>query len=133
METVERLLEGQNITDGGQWSPQHCRSTRNIAIIIPYKNRKQHLTYFLLNTHPLLARQQANYKIYVVEPSENTQFNRGMLFNIGFIESNVDSNNQWSCHSYHDVDLLSQDDRTLYACYDKPIHIAHRINLNNYK
>ncbi len=51
------------------------------------------------------ARQELSYGIYLIEPVANITFNRGMLMNIGFIESNKDSNEKWQCHSYHDVDL----------------------------
>jgi hypothetical protein len=82
--------------------------------------------------HPLFARQQIEYGIYVIELVQNLPFNRGLIFNVGFIESNKDSNDTWDCHSYHDVDLISEDDRTLYHCPNNPTHLASRISKFNY-
>lgn len=83
--------------------------------------------------HPIFARQELSYGIYLIEPVANITFNRGLLMNIGYIESNKDSNDTWQCHSYHDVDLLSEDDRTLYTCPNSPVHLSHRISKFNYK
>ncbi len=120
------------IKRGGGWSPSNCTSKQNVAILVPYKDRSEYLNYFLLNMHPILARQELNYKIYLVEPYGNITFNRGLLFNIGFIEANKESAAKWDCHAYHDVDLLPEDDRTLYACPPSPTHLAHFISKHNY-
>jgi hypothetical protein len=128
---VENHLLSQKIRPGGKWTPAHCRAQHKIAIIIPYRDREEHLLNFLYNMHALFARQEIDYGVYVIEPHPKLKFNRGVLFNIGFIESNKDGD--WQCHAYHDVDLISEDDRTLYTCYSNPIHIAHRINKNSYE
>ncbi len=130
---VKYNLLNQKIEIGGQWKPSYCQAHHKIAIIIPYRNRKKHLLNFLNTMHALFARQEIDYGIYVIEPHAKLKFNRGLLFNIGFIESNKDAHDKWQCHSYHDVDLISEDDRTLYACYRNPIHISHRINKNTYR
>ena len=130
---IKRLLSEQNILIGGRWEPNYCKARHHVAILIPYRNREQHLEQFLLHMHPLFARQELSYKIYLIEPVENITFNRGLLLNIGFIESNKDSNDTWQCHAYHDVDLISEDDRTLYYCTESPIHMSYRINKHKYK
>jgi hypothetical protein len=132
-EHVLKALSNQNITFGGKWSPNYCVSRNYVAIIIPYRNRKKHLKQFLLHMHPIFARQELSYGIYLIEPVANITFNRGLLMNIGFIESNKDGENKWKCHSYHDVDLISEDDRTLYGCPESPIHLSHRISKFKYK
>jgi hypothetical protein len=38
-----------------------------IAIIIPYRDRHEHLITLLYYLHPILQRQQLDYKIYVTE------------------------------------------------------------------
>jgi hypothetical protein len=67
--------------------------------------------------HPLFARPVA-YKT----------FNRGMLLNVSLRESNKDNENKWKCHTYHDVDMISEDDRTLYYCPENPTHMSNRIS-----
>ena len=64
---------------------------------------------FLHHIHPILQRQQLNYQIFVIEQTEVEYFNRGALMNIGFIESLKIDN--FDCFIFHDVDLLSEDDR----------------------
>ena len=55
-------------------------------IIIPYRNRKPHLDYFLDNTLPLLNKHMKNVEVVVIEQEEGTHFNRGKLLNVGFAE-----------------------------------------------
>jgi hypothetical protein len=120
-------LSRQNITHGGKWSPSNCEPRHHVAILIPYRDRKKHLKQFLLHMHPIFARQELSYGIYLIEPVANITFNRGLLMNIGFIESNKDGNDKWQCHAYHDVDLLPEDDRTPYSCPEYPTHLSHKI------
>jgi hypothetical protein len=83
--------------------------------------------------HPVFARQELSYGIYLIEPIANITFNRGILLNAGFIESNKDNDNKWKCHAFHDVDMISEDDRTLYYCPENPTHMSHRISKYNYE
>lgn len=52
---------------GGHYHPQECQARDRVAIIVPYRDRAQHLSTLLLNLHPLLQRQQLDYGIFVVE------------------------------------------------------------------
>jgi len=52
---------------GGAWRPSNCTSQYRIAIVVPYRNRQQHLPIFLRHMHPFLQRQMLDYTIYVVE------------------------------------------------------------------
>uniref|UniRef100_UPI00398E77BB beta-1,4-galactosyltransferase 3-like n=1 Tax=Pristiophorus japonicus TaxID=55135 RepID=UPI00398E77BB len=54
------------VRPGGQYKPPDCESSRNTAVIIPHRNREQHLKYLLYYLHPFLQRQQLNYGIYVI-------------------------------------------------------------------
>ena len=56
---------------GGKYEPKKCRSRHKIAIIVPYRQRQDHLTIFLRYMHPFLQRQQLHYTIFVVEQSGN--------------------------------------------------------------
>ena len=46
------------------------------VLIIPYRNRKPHLDYFLQNTLPLLNKNMEKVEVIVVEQGEGTLFNR---------------------------------------------------------
>ena len=52
---------------GGVWRPPDCAARHHVVIIIPYRDRKQHLLMLLYHLHPLLQRQQLQYRIVVVE------------------------------------------------------------------
>lgn len=54
------------VSKGGRYRPPDCDSTHKTAIIIPHRNREQHLKYLLYYLHPFLQRQQLNYGIYII-------------------------------------------------------------------
>lgn len=150
---LRNIYKSYNIEMGGKWKPKYCKQQRNnyVAVIIPYRNRKEHLNLFLLNMLPVFMRQKLTFGIYLIEPIESIPFNRGILLNIGFLESNKESNHLWRCHSFHDIDLLSkclkvlmnkifkkkkfvgENDLTSYSCPKNPTHLSHRINKFNYR
>ncbi len=43
---------------GGRMKPSNCSARHKVAIIVPYRDREQHLRTFLANIHPFLAKQQ---------------------------------------------------------------------------
>ena len=64
----EDIAKRNNLTlPGGEWSPSECRNTEKLAIIIPFRDRDEHLRIFLNHIHPILQRQKLSYRIFVVE------------------------------------------------------------------
>ena len=55
------------VEPGGYWKPSGCYSRDRIAIVIPFRDRQTHLNILLKYLHPLLQRQQIEYRIFVVE------------------------------------------------------------------
>ncbi|CAB4058828.1 Beta-1,4-N-acetylgalactosaminyltransferase bre-4,Beta-1,4-galactosyltransferase 3 [Lepeophtheirus salmonis] len=96
------------VGSGGRYKPPNCTSRHRVAIIVPYRDRKEHLTIFLYNIHHLLLKQQLDYAIFIVEQSGNGPFNRAMLFNV-------------------------EDDRNLYSCPLHPRHMSVAINVFMYR
>ncbi|WAR23505.1 BRE4-like protein [Mya arenaria] len=78
----------KQVQHGGRFRPSECEPRERTAIIIPYRDREQNLKAF---------------------PS---QFNRGLLANVGFLTAS--SVSKYTCYVIHDVDLLQMDDRNLY-------------------
>jgi len=68
---------------------------------IPFRNRDEHLEYFIKNTVPLLQQHLPNSKVVVVEQTEGELFNRGMLLNVAFKEYE----NKTKYFFTHDVDI----------------------------
>jgi hypothetical protein len=96
-----------NLQLGGKWDPgAECMSEFKIAFIIPYRNRLKNLKLFLLNMHPILTKQKLNYGIYLIDPNEDLVFNRGILMNIGFLES-IKDDSKWDCFIFHGINVYS--------------------------
>jgi hypothetical protein len=125
LEVVEKILSPK-VQSGGRYKPTDCRARDRVAIVIPYRDRKQHLPILLKNLHPFLMKQQIDYGIYIVEQSAEGSFNRAKLMNIGFVEALKVYD--WDCFIFHDVDLLPMDDRNLYNCPTQPRHMSVAID-----
>ncbi|XP_035912557.1 beta-1,4-N-acetylgalactosaminyltransferase bre-4 isoform X2 [Anopheles stephensi] len=116
---------------GGQYVPPGCTARNRVAIIVPYRDREQHLPIFLKNIHALLMKQQLEYGIYIVEQTAGSSFNRAALMNIGFVEAMKQKS--WECMVFHDIDLLPMDDRNLYTCPDQPRHMSVAVDTFGFK
>lgn len=55
-------------------------------IFIPYREREQHLKYFIENTVPLIQSNLPNTRVVVIEQNKGKLFNRGAILNVGFKE-----------------------------------------------
>ncbi|XP_076373802.1 beta-1,4-N-acetylgalactosaminyltransferase bre-4-like isoform X2 [Tachypleus tridentatus] len=115
---------------GGSWSPYSCKSRHRVAIIIPFRDRHEHLMILLYHLHPLLQQQLINYKIYVVEQYGNGTFNKGVLMNAGVRESLKEA--AYHCYVFHDVDMIPEDDRNMYSCPQFPRHLSVAVDKFNY-
>ncbi|KAH9491534.1 Beta-1,4-galactosyltransferase 1 [Bulinus truncatus] len=122
-EPSEEMIIGSNpnVLKGGKWSPTDCVPWQKVAIILPYRDRLHPLRIFLNRIHPMLQTQKIDYQIFIIEQAGTGQFNRGKLFNVGFIESLKQQN--FDCMIFHDVDLIPEDDRNLYMCDEHGRHL----------
>ena len=60
-------LDVTTVKSGGVWRPSSCLARHRVLVLVPYRDRKQQLSVFLLTLHPMLQRQQLSYRILVVE------------------------------------------------------------------
>ncbi|XP_071341565.1 beta-1,4-galactosyltransferase 1-like [Trachinotus anak] len=107
---------------GGRFKPPECISQHKVAVIIPFRNRHEHLTHWLYYLHPILRRQQLDYGVYVINQYGEGTFNRAKLMNVGYAEALKEYD--YECFVFSDVDLIPMDDRNIYRCFDKPRHLA---------
>lgn len=137
---VNTTLERMNILEhrlarlllpGGWYKPKECNARDRVAVIIPYRDRTQHLPIFLANIHPFLMKQQIEYGIFLIEQIAEGLFNRAALMNIGYMEAL--KLNDWDCFIFHDIDLLPMDDRNLYTCPDQPRHMSVAVDTMGFK
>ena len=103
-----------------------------VIFFIHYRDRKEHLQLFLRHMHPILQRQQLDYRIFVVEQAGEEAFNRAALMNVGYAEAS--EKGAFDCFVFHDVDLVPEDDRSVYSCpKDTPKHLAVAVNKWKYR
>nr|XP_027196077.1 beta-1,4-galactosyltransferase 1-like [Dermatophagoides pteronyssinus] len=110
---------------GGQYS-NHCDSKRKqrVAIIVPFRNRTEHLKIFLQHMHSFLIKQnQIDYQIFIIEQADDKPFNRANLLNIGFQES-IGLDSKIDCFIFHDVDILPMNIEQTYSCTKLPKHLC---------
>ncbi|KAK0060953.1 beta-1 4-galactosyltransferase 4 [Biomphalaria pfeifferi] len=127
-ELVDEYIE---MEPGGHLRPQNCTPGQTMAILIPYRNRSSHLHILLHNLIPFLTRQNVDVTFFVIEQAGNSTFNRGALFNVGFLEA--EKFQRFDCYILHDVDMIPINDHNLYRCSENPRHFAVAINKHNYK
>lgn len=128
-ETMEK--EFPHILPGGRYKPKDCTARHRVAILVPYRDREEHLRVFLYNMHQMLPRQQIDYTIFVIEQAGQGKFNRAKLFNVGYLEALALYDYQ--CFIFHDVDLIPEDDRNLYTCPEQPRHMSVAIDTMKYR
>jgi hypothetical protein len=79
---------------------------RRLAIVVPYRNRQQHLDQFVPHMRAYFARDKADrtidYRVMIVEQEQGAPFNRGALKNIGFMLA--EAHTDYVC--FHDIDYL---------------------------
>lgn len=124
---IEDLQESEleavhtEIKPGGSWRPDDCKALHKVAVIIPYRDRKSHLTRLLDFLYPIMQKQRLDFRFIVTEQYGDDLFNKGRIMNAAFKfaeKLNVD------CVIFHDVDMFPQDDRTPYNCPDTPRHLG---------
>ncbi|CAH1781718.1 unnamed protein product [Owenia fusiformis] len=130
---LNRVL--QNVHPGGHWTPNGCNPKHHVAIIIPYRDRVDHLRQFLSYMHPFLQHQRVSYRIFVIEQQSPRIFNKAALMNAGFNETTRIFPKMFDCYIFHDVDMLPENDRTVYGCRNdsSAIHFAQHVSKYNYK
>ncbi|KAM4621974.1 beta-1,4-galactosyltransferase 1 [Polymixia lowei] len=114
--------ENPNLEAGGRYRPKDCMALQKVAIIIPFRNRDEHLKYWLYYLHPILQRQQLDYGVYVINQEGDEIFNRAKLLNVGYAEALKEYD--YNCFVFSDVDLIPMDDRNTYRCFSQPRHLS---------
>jgi len=97
----------------------------SIAIIIPHRNRIDHLKKFISHVESMKDIQGNNkMDIFIIDQDNADKFNRGLLLNIGYIIAK--KYYSYDRYIFHDVD--SYPDRDLFKLYfkfiDYNIHFA---------
>jgi hypothetical protein len=98
-------------------------SKATIAIIIPHRNRIDHLKKFIEWINKL-DKKQNKFDLYIIDQNNFDRFNRGLLLNIGYYIAH--KNYSYDRYIFHDVD--SYPTQELFDLYfknlDDNIHFA---------
>uniref|UniRef100_A0A914UIM1 Beta-1,4-N-acetylgalactosaminyltransferase bre-4 n=1 Tax=Plectus sambesii TaxID=2011161 RepID=A0A914UIM1_9BILA len=123
----ERLTD---IGPAGNWRPEHCIARSRLAIIIPFRNRSDHLPRLLSSLIPILKRQLIDFRFIVAEQFGDHLFNKGRLMNAAFTVAEM---LKVDCVIFHDVDLFPTDDRNPYGCPLNPRHVGAFVDTLGYE
>jgi len=93
---------------------------KDVCIIVPYRDRQEHLSKFVPHINEALASEDLTFQILVVEQTPEKPFNRGKLLNIGFDHTRGNFKN----YVFHDIDMLPIKDKASYVTVDIPTHYA---------
>lgn len=119
-----------HVKPGGRWTPSHCVARHRVAVIVPYRDRPDNLRVFLHHMHQYLRKQELDYGIYIIEQSAGDDFNRAKLLNVGYeVSKRLHDHN---CFVFHDVDLIPENDRSIYACQEHPYHLSRCLDIYGY-
>lgn len=133
-EQIESDLKYLALKPGGKWaSPALGNKPKSkVAIIVPYRDRQKNLELFLRYMHAFLTNQDIYYGLYLIEPVQNLTFNRALLMNVGYVESQKEDN--WDCYIFHDVDMLPENSQNIYQCNSEfPKQMAIAISTYGYR
>jgi len=96
------------------------REQKKLSLIIPYRNREEHLKIFLPTIEQELQQQNIDYEIIIAQQDDTLPFNRAKLMNIAVIHARRDSD----YFIFHDVDAIPYDINYTFC--------NHTIKLFNY-
>ncbi|CAH8519930.1 unnamed protein product [Schistosoma turkestanicum] len=129
---------------GGGWTYKTSDKCNNntekynqtgVAIVIAFRDRWIQLTSVLSTLIPMLRRQRLCYRIFVIEEAGNGLFNRGMIFNVGFMEAM--QRFHFDCVVFHDADLAPINDLNPYGCdkqtFKQPVHLGVGLDIRNFR
>nr|VZI23987.1 unnamed protein product [Spirometra erinaceieuropaei] len=103
---------------------------KRIALIIPIRDRWEHLHLLFRSLVPLLRSQNLCFLIVLAEQAPGQPFNKGLLMNAGVIEAL--NFMPFHCVAFHDVDLIPISTNLSYACPSYPRHLSTQIDKFNF-
>lgn len=98
-----------------------------LAIIVPYRDRQEHLDVFVPHMHEFLKDKGIDYTIFIAEQTDDRPFNYGKLCNI--VTKEVGE--EYTYFAFHDIDMLPTSDECDYGYPDSPTHLATNVEAHN--
>lgn len=101
--------------------PLSFNEDRRLTVIIPYRDRAEHLGILLPELRARLKEQDISHRILVVEQEVGALFNRGRLLNAGMRYAAEFSD----YYCFHDVDAVPIVAN--YACPSQPLRLVNTV------
>lgn len=98
-----------------------------LAIIVPYRDRQDHLDVFVPHMHEFLKDKGIDYTIFIAEQTDERPFNYGKLCNVVTKEIGE----EYTYFAFHDIDMLPMNDECDYGYPDSPTHLATNVEAHN--
>jgi len=98
------------------------RHDRRLTVVIPVRNREEHLAVLVPALRQTLSAQGLDYRIVVAEQAQGKLFNKGKLMNFA-------ARRAWEETDYfnfHDVDIIPE--HAEYGCPSEPMRLATRLS-----
>lgn len=114
--SVARSLQSSRVM-----RPLTFAADRRLTVVIPYRDREQHLQQLLPLLQAKLREQRLNYRILVVEQENGERFNRGRLLNAG-IHYSAEATDYYCLHDVDAVPLVAN-----YQCPSQPLRLVNKI------
>jgi len=100
-----------------------------LAIIVPYRDRQEHLDVFVPHMHEFLKDKGIDYTIFIAEQTDDRPFNYGKLCNVVTKEIGE----EYTYFAFHDIDMLPISDDCDYSYPDSPTHLATNVEAHDNK
>lgn len=100
-----------------------------LAIIVPYRDRQEHLDVFVPHMHEFLKDKEINYTIFIAEQVDSRPFNYGKICNSVVKEIP----HEYTYFAFHDIDMLPISDDCVYSFPDSPTHLATNVEAHENK
>jgi hypothetical protein len=114
--SVARSLLASRIT-----RPLSFVADRRLTVVIPYRDRAQHLQQLMPVLQAKLQEQALQYRVLLVEQEGNALFNRGRLLNAG-IHYSADHTDYYCLHDVDAVPITAN-----YACPSQPLRLVNKV------
>jgi hypothetical protein len=114
--TMARILLARRVT-----RPLSFHDDRRLTVVIPYRDRAEHLARLLPQLTARLREQNINYRILVVEQEVGEMFNRGRLLNAG-MQYAADFSDYYCFHDVDTVPIVAN-----YACPSQPLRLVNTV------
>lgn len=92
-----------------------------LTVVIPYRDREQHLAQLLPELTAVLRQQGVRSRIVLVEQEAGQPFNRGRLLNIGMLVT-ADASDYYCLHDVDALPIVAN-----YACPSQPLRLVNHI------